>query len=62
MFYSDSPTNQIFIVLENGRMKELAQSVAFTFWEKYDDTHAVVRFATSWATEVADIDRLVELL
>ena len=27
-------------------MKELSKNVEFGFWEKYDDNHTVVRFAT----------------
>ena len=49
-FFLETPTNQQFVILENGAMKELSQKVGFGFWEKYDDTHTVVRFATSWAT------------
>ena len=58
----ESPTNQIFVVLENTQMAELAKSVAFSFWEKKDETHTVVRFATSWATRDEDADELVRLL
>jgi threonine aldolase len=61
-FYLDSPTNQIFIVLENGQLNRLAEKVSFSFWEKADDTHTVVRFATSWATTQADVDALIALL
>ena len=45
-FFLDSPTNQQFIVLENKQMEELKKNVRFGFWEKYDDTNTVVRFAT----------------
>lgn len=61
-FYLDSPTNQQFIILENKQMEELKKSVAFSFWEAYDDSHTVIRFATSWATEEADVRALVALL
>lgn len=61
-FYLDSPTNQQFIILENKKMAELQQHVACSFWEKYDDTHTVVRFATSWATNAESIAKLAELL
>jgi len=36
--------------------------VKYGFWEKYDDNHTVVRFATSWATKMEDIDALIEIL
>ena len=44
------------------KMKELEEKLKFTFWEKYDDTHTVVRFATSWGTKMEDIDALIEIL
>lgn len=61
-FYMDSPTNQQFIILENQQMERLAKQVVFSFWETMDDTHTVVRFATSWATTQEDLDALAALL
>lgn len=61
-FLLDSPTNQQFVVLENEKMKALAEKVKFSFWEKIDDTHTAVRFATSWATTEEDVDKLIELI
>ncbi len=59
-FFIKSPTNQQFIILENGKMEELKKRAAFGFWEKYDDAHTVVRFATSWSTTKEDIEVLRE--
>lgn len=61
-FLLDSPTNQQFVVLENEKIKALAEKVKFSFWEKIDDTHTAVRFATSWATTEEDVDKLIELI
>ncbi len=61
-FYLESPTNQQFIILENRRMERLREQVSFGFWEKYDENHTVVRFATSWATREEDIECLMKLL
>ena len=61
-FFLESPTNQQFIILENEKMKELSENVEFGFWEKYDDHHTVVRFATSWSTDESSIDQLEEYL
>lgn len=61
-FFIDSPTNQIFIILENEKMKELSKNVSFSFWEKYDETHTVVRFASSWATSKEDVEKLIEII
>lgn len=61
-FLLDSPTNQIFVVLENQQMKRLGQQVKFSFWERHGDTHTVVRFATSWATDMDAVEELIKLL
>lgn len=61
-FFIDSPTNQLFVILENTLMEKLKESVAFSFWEKYDDSHTVVRFATSWGTTEEEIDQLSDIL
>lgn len=58
----DSPTNQVFCILEDSVMERLAEHAEFSFWEKYDDTHTVIRFATSWATSMEDTDKLCSLL
>ena len=57
-FQLESPTNQQFVILENSRMEALREKVAFSFWEKYDDTHTVVRFCTGWATTEEDMAAL----
>ncbi|WP_191014524.1 threonine aldolase family protein [Treponema zioleckii] len=61
-FFIDSPTNQQFVILENTKMQELQKNVKFSFWEKYDDSHTVVRFATSWATTKEKIEELKKFL
>ena len=61
VFYLDSPTNQQFLMIENSRLKELEKEVSFSFWERADDSHTVIRLATSWATRKEDVDRLLEL-
>ena len=61
-FFLDSPTNQQFIILENSQIEKLKEKVKFCFWEKYDETHSVVRFATSWATTPEKIEELRTIL
>ena len=61
-FHIQSPTNQQFVVLENSQMEKLARKVAFSFWEKLDNTHTVVRFATGWSTAESDLAALDEAL
>ena len=40
----------------------LKEKVVFSIWEKKDDAHTVVRFATSWATREEEIRELMGLL
>lgn len=61
-FYLDTPANQIFIVLKNTDMERLRSKVAFSYWEKKDDTHTIVRFATSWATKMEAVEQLEKIL
>ncbi len=61
-FFIDSPTNQQFVILENSMMEKLKAHVAFSFWEKYDAEHTVVRFATSWSTTDEDLKVLENAL
>lgn len=61
-FYLESPTNQQFILLENSRLEKLKKEVAFSFWDKADENHTIVRFATSWSTTSDDLKKLWEIL
>ncbi len=61
-FYLESPTNQQFFIIENEKLKKLREKVRFGFWEKYDELHTVVRFATSWSTTEDDLKWLKEIL
>ena len=61
-FFRESPTNQQFVILEKDRAATLAQSVAYTTWGPYDDSHIIARFVTSWATTEADLEALAALL
>lgn len=54
-FYIESPTNQQFVIVEDDKMEDLKEKILFSFWEKYDDTHTVIRFVTSWSTQEDDL-------
>lgn len=58
----DSPTNQVFVELTDEDAARLAEHVGYSFWEKPDATHTLVRLATSWATTDADVDALADAL
>jgi len=60
--FLDSPTNQQFAVLDNDWLRRLEKRVRFSFWEKADESHSVVRFATSWATRPEAVDALLAAL
>lgn len=60
--YMDSPTNQQFVLIEDDKLAELEKHVTVGFWEKPDDKHTVVRFATSWATTEDELLELEEYL
>ena len=61
-FYMESPTNQVFPILANSQLEALEGKAKFGFWEKYDDTHTVMRIATSWATRMEEIEQLIALM
>ncbi|MEC0125023.1 threonine aldolase family protein [Paenibacillus pabuli] len=58
-FLYDSPTNQQFPILPDDLLQDLRNRYSFTFWEKVSDTHSVVRFCTSWATQRENVDSLL---
>lgn len=61
-FYSESPSNQQFVILENDQLAQLEQHVQVSHWCKVDEKHTAVRFCTSWATTEENIDRVIALL
>lgn len=62
-FYLESPTNQQFVIVANEELDRLKSlGISYGFWEKYDENHTVIRFATSWSTTKEDIRSLKELL
>lgn len=61
-FYLASPTNQQFIIMEDKVLQQLAKRVKFSFWEKMDEQHTVIRLVTSWATREEDVQQLLALL
>ncbi len=59
--FIESPTNQQFIVLRNDQLKKVQEHMEVSFWEKADEDHTVVRFATSWSTTEEDLEVLEEV-
>ena len=61
-FYLETGTNQQFVIIENSRMAELSKKVKFSFWDRYDENHTVIRFCTSWFTTPESIEELKAVL
>ncbi len=61
LFFS-TPTNQIFVILPNEQLDLLSKEVAYSFWESYDETHTVIRLATSWATTAEETQKMIAIL
>lgn len=59
-FYVDSPTNQIFPILNNSLLEKIKSRYIVQEWGKYDDEHTTVRLVCSWATKKADIQEFYE--
>ena len=60
-FYIDSPTNQQFLLLTDEQVDRLKRQVIFSTWEKPDETHTVIRLATSWATTEENVQKLLQV-
>lgn len=61
-FAIDSPTNQQFIIVENDKLEDIKKHVMYSFWQRYDETHTIIRLATSWATTKEDVEKLFQYL
>lgn len=61
-FFIDSPSNQQFFVMEDSLIEKLQKEVVFSWWERIDETHSAVRFATSWATTKEQLCELEQIL
>ena len=57
--YSDSPTNQQFVIAPDAELDALAEKYSFSEWGRADENHRIVRFCTSWATKESDVDDLI---
>lgn len=53
--YVDSPTNQIFPVIENRLLDKIRTNYKIIEWGAYDKDHTITRFVCSWATKKSDV-------
>lgn len=60
--YLNSPTNQQFLLLTDEQTERLKHDVVYSFWEKPDEDHTVIRLVTDWATTEAQVLELVQVI
>ena len=58
----ECPTNQLFITVDDAQKERLEALVELSFWEKLPDGRTVLRICTSWATDMKDVDQLIDIL
>ena len=55
-------TNQVFPILPDAVLAELGKEFTFAEIQRYDASHRVVRFCTSWATTNENVEKLCSAL
>jgi threonine aldolase len=55
-------TNQVFPILPDAVLAELGKEFTFAEIQRYDASHRVVRFCTSWATTDENVEKLCSAL
>jgi threonine aldolase len=58
-FLIDSPTNQIFPIMENTVIEALSSQFGFYTWAEVDETQSAVRLVTSWATPLEEVQSFI---
>ncbi|MEG0766655.1 MAG: beta-eliminating lyase-related protein [Clostridia bacterium] len=59
-FLVDSHTNQQFPILPNAEIQKLSKKYSFSIWQAMDAEHTAIRLCTSWATQAAHVEALIE--
>lgn len=55
-----SPSNQLFPIMPNQVIAELAKDYSFEIQRKVDENHSLIRLVTSWATQESAVDEFIE--
>jgi threonine aldolase len=58
-FLTSPVSNQIFPVLPNKLITQLAEKYEFYIWQKIDEEHSALRLVTSWATLEDKVDEFI---
>lgn len=61
-FYTESNSNQQFIIMRNEELKAFAEHVEYSQWALIDEEHTAIRLCTSWATTPETIDAVLSYL
>ena len=59
--FSENETNQVFLLVDEDRLRFLEERVLFERWGPATDGGAPIRFVTSWATTEEEIDAVLSL-
>lgn len=57
--YSESPTNQQFVILPDDVIERLSEKYVLSYQERYDERSSVVRICTSWATKEENVREFI---
>ena len=58
-FLVDSPSNQQFAILPDAVLEKLSEKYSYSYQQRMDAHNSAVRFCTSWATQEAHVDMLI---
>ena len=58
--YSSSPTNQQFFVVPDTQLEILSKKYSYDIWEHLPNGCTAIRFCTSWATPVENVEELIK--
>ena len=61
-FFSNSPTNQIFVIVSNELKEYIAKEYDFEAWEKISDNEVAIRFVTSFTTTLDICKEFIEYI
>ncbi len=61
-FFSNSPTNQIFVIVSNELKEYIAKEYDFEVWEKISDDEIAIRFVTSFTTTLDICKEFIEYI
>lgn len=57
-FFVETPSNQIFVTLQDEKLKELQKDYVFSYYGRANERSSTVRICTSWATKKENADLL----